>query len=248
MDWKRKKKGSWRLVIWTVIPSITCVCIFIQKSLGCAQEPNTQASRMLLYVWSSCACGTYLQVSGQRNIAHVYGPGAESSTSLKRKLQDTIYTYKLVCMVLCLMVGMKMSALVSTWLACDILLDLLWRLAGSPSLILSMLQPHDSMVFRDSLTGQKYASLSWLKIKHGLKPKLMENLCCKFILASCRKHREMLQCFFRPTTLSESALYGFSKLWILEVSHICSPNDQPLENCKHTAGRLLRTGFPSAST
>lgn len=49
---------------------------------------------------------------------------------------------------------------VYTWLACDILLDLLWRLAGSPSLILSMLQPHDSMVFRDSLTGQQYASLS----------------------------------------------------------------------------------------
>lgn len=49
---------------------------------------------------------------------------------------------------------------VYTWLACDILLDLLWRLAGSPSLILSMLQPHASMVFRDSLTGQPYASLS----------------------------------------------------------------------------------------
>lgn len=47
-----------------------------------------------------------------------------------------------------------------TWLACDILLDLLWRLVGSPSLILSMLQPHDSMVFRDSLTDEQYNSLS----------------------------------------------------------------------------------------
>lgn len=69
-----------------------------------------------------------------------------------------------------------MSCLVSTWLACDILLDLL-RLAGSPSLILSMLQPHDSMVFRDSLTDQLYASLSWSKIKLKLNHKLIENEC-----------------------------------------------------------------------
>lgn len=57
-------------------------------------------------------------------------------------------------------VYLSVCVIVYTWLACDILLDLLWRLAGSPSLILSMLQPHDSMVFRDSLTGQQYASLS----------------------------------------------------------------------------------------
>lgn len=47
-----------------------------------------------------------------------------------------------------------------TWLACDIRLDLLWRLAGAPSLILSMLQPQDNMVFKDSWTGQQYTSLS----------------------------------------------------------------------------------------
>lgn len=31
-----------------------------------------------------------------------------------------------------------------------------------------MLQPHDSIVFRDSLTGQLYASFSWIKKKRGL--------------------------------------------------------------------------------
>lgn len=146
------------------------------------------------------------------------------------------------------MLRMKRSALVCTWLACDILLDLLWRLAGSPSRILSMLQPHDSIVFRDSLTGQLYASLSWSKIKRRLKAKLAVNQCCKYISASSRRQREMLQCFLRLATLSESALYGFNRLWVLEVSHICSPNDQPLENCKHTARIRLTTGFSFVST
>lgn len=31
-------------------------------------------------------------------------------------------------------------------------------------------------------------------------------------------------------TFSEMNWYGFSKQWLLEVSHIFSPNDQPLEN------------------
>lgn len=33
------------------------------------------------------------------------------------------------------------------------------------------------------------------------------------------------------TTFSERPLYGFSKGWFLLISHICSPYDQPLENC-----------------
>lgn len=33
------------------------------------------------------------------------------------------------------------------------------------------------------------------------------------------------------TTFSERPLYGFSKGWLLLISHICSPYDQPLENC-----------------
>lgn len=121
------------------------------------------------YVYmSDVLCGTCLQVSRQRDIAHVYGPGTESSGSFKRKLQRTAYRYRLVFLVRCLVLGMKLSELVCTWLACDILLDLLWRVAGSPSLILSMLQPQDSIVFRDSLTGQLYASLSWSKMKQRL--------------------------------------------------------------------------------
>lgn len=58
------------------------------------------------------------------------------------------------------------STCMCTWLACDILLDLLWRQVGSPSLILSMFQPHDSMVFRDSLTDQQYNSLSCSNTYH----------------------------------------------------------------------------------
>lgn len=33
-------------------------------------------------------------------------------------------------------------------------------------------------------------------------------------------------------TLSESALKGFNKLWLLVISHVFSPYDQPLENWK----------------
>lgn len=50
--------------------------------------------------------------------------------------------------------------LMFTWLLWDIRLDLLWRLEGSPSRLRSMHQPHDNMVFRDSLTEQQYMSLS----------------------------------------------------------------------------------------
>lgn len=88
--------------------------------------------------------------------------------SLYREILS-ITNVRLICVCHSVSAGVYLSVyvFVCTWLACDILLDLLWRLAGSPSLILSMLQPHDSMVFRDSLTGQQYASLSW-KIKTKL--------------------------------------------------------------------------------
>lgn len=46
-------------------------------------------------------------------------------------------------------------------LAWDAILDLLQRLAKSLSPILSMIHPQDRMVFRDSLIGPQYASLSW---------------------------------------------------------------------------------------
>lgn len=47
-----------------------------------------------------------------------------------------------------------------TWLVREILRVRLCKLAGSLSRVLSMLQPHDSMVFRVSLIGQRYTSLS----------------------------------------------------------------------------------------
>lgn len=47
-----------------------------------------------------------------------------------------------------------------TWLVREILRVRLCKLAGSLSLVRSMLHPHDSMVFRVSLIGQRYTSLS----------------------------------------------------------------------------------------
>lgn len=121
---------------------------------------------------------TYLHVSRQCNIAHINGSRAESWSSFKRQLWKAgyllmsvfpylfhffymnttfnvnLYVHMHVIVCACCCMYQCVCVFVYTWLACDILLDLLWRLAGSPSLILSMLQPHDSMVFRDSLTGQ----------------------------------------------------------------------------------------------
>lgn len=97
------------------------------------------------------------------------------------------------------MLGVKTSALVCTWLACDILLDLLWRPAGSPSRILSMLQPQESMVFRDSLTGQLYPSFSCAESKTQRQSRTV---------GEPQRHIRLCK---QLTTLSHSALYGFNR-------------------------------------